>query len=53
MRKQYENHTGLSLFLVGSQNEGFIWVEDARHIEIIKNNQKKIKMDGTVFNMII
>ena len=36
---------------MGSQNE--VGVEEARHIEIIKTNQKEIKIDGTVFKIII
>ena len=36
---------------MGSQNE--VWVEEARHIEIIKTNQKEIKIDGTVFKIIM
>ena len=46
MRKGYENglssveddHTGLILFLVGSQIEWFIGEEEACHIEILKIN---------------
>ena len=36
---------------MGSQTE--VWVEEARHIEIIKTNQKEIKIYDTVFKIVI